>query len=184
MPVWNGIFELKIPHPNKPHQIIDRSIAEYSQGEVHGYDGIIFEIAMHDEIRVGQPHLVVMMDGVEELVRWLIRIPQSRIVPLLLQEKFHFVFLLKRGMSQHSCRRLVKLNHWNNLILIEISVLLTKLDSSGDAKLNNKTLTFTVNVPVHKKIVYFSTQFKFYLWYQQLTIDWWQKPLVVSVIWK
>lgn len=29
--------------------------------------------------------------------------------------------------------------------------MLTKLDSSGDAKLSNKTLTFTVSVPVKRE---------------------------------
>jgi hypothetical protein len=31
---------------------------------MHRYDGIIFEITMHDEVRVGQPHFVVVMNGI------------------------------------------------------------------------------------------------------------------------
>lgn len=35
---------------------------------MHWYDGIIFEVAVHDEVRVGEPHLVIVVNGVEKFV--------------------------------------------------------------------------------------------------------------------
>jgi hypothetical protein len=59
---------------------------------MHRYDGI-FEITMHDKVRVGEPNILMMMNGVKKFILRLIRIPQSRVKPLLLEQKFHFVFL-------------------------------------------------------------------------------------------
>jgi hypothetical protein len=59
---------------------------------MHRYDGI-FEITMHDKVRVGEPNILMMVNGVEKFIFRLIRIPQSWIEPLLLEQKFHFVFL-------------------------------------------------------------------------------------------
>lgn len=51
---------------------------------MHRNDGI-FEISMHDKVRVGQPDILVMMNGVKKFILRLIRIPQSGIKPLLLE---------------------------------------------------------------------------------------------------
>lgn len=42
--------------------------------------------------------------------------------------------------------------HWRPLFTCKVRGVLTKLDSSGDAKLSSSTLTFTVNVPVRHAI--------------------------------
>jgi hypothetical protein len=34
---------------------------------MHWYDGIL-EVSVHDEVGVGQPHLVVMMNGIQIFV--------------------------------------------------------------------------------------------------------------------
>jgi len=59
---------------------------------MHWYDGIL-EIAMHNEIRIRRPDAVMMMQSIQEVVMRLIAILQSRIVPLLVKQKFHLVFL-------------------------------------------------------------------------------------------
>jgi len=73
------------------------------QGEVHG-DDRVFEVAVHDEVGVRQPHVIVVVDRVQELVATRVRVPQSRIEPLLLQQKLHLVFL------QHTARKHTKPN--------------------------------------------------------------------------
>jgi hypothetical protein len=35
---------------------------------MHRDNGIIFEITMHDEVGVGQPHFVIVMNGVEKFI--------------------------------------------------------------------------------------------------------------------
>lgn len=47
-----------------PHQVVDGAVAKDSQSEVHRDDGIIFEVTVHDEVRVGQPHFIVVMNGI------------------------------------------------------------------------------------------------------------------------
>jgi hypothetical protein len=53
----------------------------------------ILEVSVHDEVGIRQPDVTVVMDGVEKVVRGLVEILETRVVPLLLEEKFHLVFL-------------------------------------------------------------------------------------------
>lgn len=59
---------------------------------MYGDEGI-FEVSVHDEVSVWQPNVIVVVDGVEEFIPALVRITQPRIVPLLLQQELHLVFL-------------------------------------------------------------------------------------------
>lgn len=56
------------------------------------YEGIL-EVAVHDEVRVREPDVLVMVDGVEELVARSVAVAQPRVVPLLLQQELDLVFL-------------------------------------------------------------------------------------------
>lgn len=51
------------------------------------------KVSMHDEISIREPNILVVVDGVEKIVMRLIRVPQSRVIPLLLKQKLYFVFL-------------------------------------------------------------------------------------------
>lgn len=51
------------------------------------------EVTMHDEVGVRQPDVLVMMYSIQEVVMGLVGIAQPRVVPLLLQQKLHLVFL-------------------------------------------------------------------------------------------
>lgn len=75
-----------------PHEIIDAPVAVDPHWKVNRYERV-FEISVHDEIRVRQPNIIVVVDGVQVVVLALIRISQPGIVPLLLQKEFYFVFL-------------------------------------------------------------------------------------------
>lgn len=46
-----------------PHEIIDRTVAEYPQRKVHRDDRIL-KVAVHDKVRVRQPDVLVVVDGV------------------------------------------------------------------------------------------------------------------------
>lgn len=50
---------------------------------MHGDQGIL-EVPVHDEVRVRQPDVAVVVDRVQVVVLTLIRVPQPWIVPLLL----------------------------------------------------------------------------------------------------
>jgi hypothetical protein len=56
-------------------------------------DERIFKVAVHDEVGVRQPDIFVVVDGVQKLVTTRVRVPQSWIEPLLLQQKFDLIFL-------------------------------------------------------------------------------------------
>ena len=75
-----------------PHEIIDRSVTIDSQGEVNRYERF-FEVPMHDEVRVRQPDIIIMMDRVQVIVFAVFGVCQSSVKPLLLQQEFHFIFL-------------------------------------------------------------------------------------------
>lgn len=59
---------------------------------MHGHNRLL-KVAVHDEVRVGQPDVLVMVDGIQVFVLRVIVIAQPRIVPLLLQQELHLVFL-------------------------------------------------------------------------------------------
>jgi hypothetical protein len=69
---------------------------------------------------------------------------------LLLEQKFHFVFLCDVTLAGGELRKELESQQW---VKCEgkFTRKLTKLDSSGDAKLNNNTLTFTVKTPTRKQ---------------------------------
>lgn len=75
-----------------PHEIIDTAIPKDLQCKVDRYERIL-KVAVHDEIRVRQPDVIVMVDGVQMVVLALRVVLQPWIVPLLLQQELHFVFL-------------------------------------------------------------------------------------------
>jgi len=66
-----------------PHQIVYAAVSVDPQRKVYRYQRR-FEIAVHDEIRVRQPNVSVVVYGVQEIVPALVRVPQARVVPLLL----------------------------------------------------------------------------------------------------
>lgn len=65
---------------------------------MHWNNGIL-KIAVHNEVCVRQPNVLVVVDRVQVIEARLVRIPQPRIVPLLLQQKLHLILLQVRGKS-------------------------------------------------------------------------------------
>lgn len=59
---------------------------------MHWNNGIL-KIAVHNEVCVRQPDVLVVVDRVQVVESRLVGIPQSGVIPLLLQQEFHFVFL-------------------------------------------------------------------------------------------
>lgn len=64
----------------------------YVQSEEVGAESNL-EVSMHDEVGVREPDILVVVDGVQEVVVRLVGVAQPRVVPLLLQKELHFVFL-------------------------------------------------------------------------------------------
>jgi len=70
---------------------------------VHGVKWLL-EVAMHDEISVGQPDFPMMVERIQVIIAGLVVVPQSRVIPLLLKKKLHFVFLeQKENKNKHQC---------------------------------------------------------------------------------
>jgi hypothetical protein len=53
----------------------------------------ILEISMHNEVRVWQPDVVVVVNCIEELIFTLVGVLEAWIKPLLLQKELHFILL-------------------------------------------------------------------------------------------
>lgn len=51
------------------------------------------EVTVHYEVGVRQPDVLVVVDSIQEVVMGLVGISQPGVVPLLLQQKLHLVFL-------------------------------------------------------------------------------------------
>lgn len=62
---------------------------------MHGDEGIL-EIPVHDEVRIRQPDVAVVMNRVQVVVLALVRVPKPWVVPLLLQQELYFVFLKEK----------------------------------------------------------------------------------------
>lgn len=167
----NGTRINALETPHLPHEVVNRAVAIDAQCKMHRHDGLL-EVAVHDKIRVGQPDILMVVNGVQILVLRVIVVAQTWIVPLLLQQKLHLVFLRGKCSSEYILYILYctwddykKMNmlhcsfKWivackcycitrqSIFVWLKFTSELTKLDSSGDAKLNSNTLTFTVNVP-------------------------------------
>lgn len=54
-----------------PHQIVHTAVSVDPQREVHWYQRRL-KVAVHDEVRVRQPDISVMVDGVQEVVPALV----------------------------------------------------------------------------------------------------------------
>lgn len=86
---------------HSPHEVVDGAVPEDAQREVHR-DERVLEVAVHDEVRVGQPDVAVVVDGVEEVVLAVVRVLQPGVQPLLLQQELHLVFLSTESASVQS----------------------------------------------------------------------------------
>lgn len=75
-----------------PHQIIDRPVPVYPQRKVHRDDRVL-EVPMHDEVGVREPYVLMVVDGVQELVLRLVGVAEPGVEPLLLQQELDFIFL-------------------------------------------------------------------------------------------
>lgn len=53
----------------------------------------ILEVSVHNEVRVWQPDVVVVVDCIEKLVFALVGVLEAWVKPLLLQKELHFIFL-------------------------------------------------------------------------------------------
>lgn len=56
-----------------PHKVVDCAVAVYPQGKVDR-DERILEVAVHNEVCVREPNVVVMVYRVQELVTWFIAV--------------------------------------------------------------------------------------------------------------
>jgi hypothetical protein len=53
----------------------------------------VLEISVHNEVRIWQPDVVVVVECVEELEFTLVGVLEAWVKPLLLQKELHFIFL-------------------------------------------------------------------------------------------
>lgn len=56
---------------NLPHKVVDCSVPKDAECKVHGYEGIL-EVAVHNEIGVRQPDVLVVVYGIKVVILALI----------------------------------------------------------------------------------------------------------------